>query len=117
MIAPHTLASQPGASLSTMADEEDEAATPPRTTSTTVVDRRRQHSEAAAACSVIVMMMLLQQESARGAEETVVEPKVKKTRTVRRLFDCQGAHRCIMRDHLGPNPLYGKEFPLYFRLS
>jgi hypothetical protein len=22
-----------------------------------------------------------------------------------------------MRDHLGPNPLYGKEFPLYFRLS
>jgi hypothetical protein len=47
----------------------------------------------------------------------VVEPKVKKTQTARRLFDCQGAYNCIVRDHLGRNPLYGKEFSLYFRLS
>ena len=94
---------------------EDEAATPP--TITTVVDRRRQHSEAAAACSAIMMMMLLQQES-MTQEEEAVEPKVKKTRTARRLFDCEGAYNCIMRDHLGRNPaLYGKEFPLFFRLS
>jgi hypothetical protein len=51
-------------------------------------------------------------------EEDAVEPKVKKTRTARRLlFNYEGAYKCIMRDHLGCNPLYGKEFPLFFRLS
>jgi hypothetical protein len=96
-------------------EEEEDAATPP--TITTVVDRRRQHSEVAAACSAIMMMMLSQQQQQLMAEEEVQPPKVKKTRTARRLFDCQGAYNCIMRDHLGRNPLYGKEFPLYFRLS
>jgi hypothetical protein len=95
--------------------EEEEAVTPPTITTTVVVDRRRQHSEAAAACSAIMMMMLLQQESQQ--KEEAVEPKGKKTRTARRLFDCEGAYNCIMRDHLGRNPLYGKEFPLFFRLS
>ena len=79
------------------------------------VDRRRQQSEAAAACSAILMMMLLQQESQQ--EEETMEPKLKKTRTARRLFDCEGAYNCIMRDHLSRNPLYGREFPLFFRLS
>jgi hypothetical protein len=35
----------------------------------------------------------------------------------RRAFDNQGAYQCIMRDHLGPDVLFGKEFPLLFRLS
>jgi hypothetical protein len=98
-----------------MMEVEEEAPAPP---TTTVVDRRRQQSEAAAACSAILMMMSLQQESMTQEEETM-EPKVKKTRTARRLFDCQGAYSCTMRDHLGrSNPLYGKEFPLsYLRLS
>jgi hypothetical protein len=35
----------------------------------------------------------------------------------RRAFDHQGAHQCIIRDHLAPDALFGKEFPLLFRLS
>jgi Plant transposon protein len=35
----------------------------------------------------------------------------------RRSFDNQGAYQCIMRDHLGPDVLFGKEFSLLFRLS
>jgi hypothetical protein len=102
-----------------MEEEKEAAATP---TSTTTIDRRhQQQSEAAAAASSILMMMLLQQEL-MTQEEEAVEPKVKKTRTVRRLFDCESADNdCIMRNHdLGcKNPLYyGKEFlPLFFRLS
>jgi hypothetical protein len=81
-------------------EEEEEAATPPPTTT---IDRRRQQSEAAA-CSAIVMMMSLEQELVAGEE--MGGPKVKKTRTARRFFDCQGSYRCIMRDYLDPNPLY-----------
>jgi hypothetical protein len=35
----------------------------------------------------------------------------------RRVFDHYGALQCIQRDYLGPHPLFGKEFPLMFRLS
>jgi hypothetical protein len=96
-----------------MMEEPDEAlAAPP----TATVDRRCQQTEAAAACSAILMIMLLQQESQQ--QEETMEPKVKKTRTARRLFNCEGgAYNCIMRDHISRNPLYGKEFPLFFRLS
>jgi Plant transposon protein len=35
----------------------------------------------------------------------------------RRSFDHQGSFNNIQRDHLGPDPLFGKEFILFFRLS
>jgi hypothetical protein len=40
-----------------------------------------------------------------------------KLRKKRRVFDHAGALHCITRDYLGPDPLFGKEFPLMFRLS
>ncbi len=91
-----------------MMEEQELEALPARPTT---VDRRRQQTEAApAACSAaIVVMMLLQQGSMQQEEEQAVEPKVKKTQTARRLFNCEGAYNCIMRDHLGlSNPLYEK---------
>jgi hypothetical protein len=38
-------------------------------------------------------------------------------RKKRRVFDHAGALHCIIREYLGPDPLFGKEFPLMFRLS
>jgi hypothetical protein len=35
----------------------------------------------------------------------------------RRSFDHHGSHNNILRDHLGPNALFGKELPLFFRLT
>jgi hypothetical protein len=35
----------------------------------------------------------------------------------RRKFDHEGAKNNITRDYLGPDPLFGKEFNLMFRLS
>jgi hypothetical protein len=40
-----------------------------------------------------------------------------KVRKKRRVFDHAGALHCITRDYLGLDPLFGKEFPLMFRLS
>ena len=34
-----------------------------------------------------------------------------------RQFNHERAQKCIMEDYLGPDPLFGKEFPLMFRLS
>jgi hypothetical protein len=71
---------------------------------------------AAALAASIVVLMLLEEEEQAEAEE-MVGPRVKRTRTARRLFDCQGAFQCISRDHLGDRPLFGKDFEMYFRLS
>jgi Plant transposon protein len=35
----------------------------------------------------------------------------------RRVFDSQGAYDNIMRDHLGPDPLFGADVLLFFRMS
>jgi hypothetical protein len=37
--------------------------------------------------------------------------------SIRRSFDHHGAHNNIQQDHLGGDALFGKEFPLFFRLS
>ena len=38
-------------------------------------------------------------------------------RKQRRQFDHARAYECIQTDYLGPDPLFGKEFPLMFRIS
>jgi hypothetical protein len=43
--------------------------------------------------------------------------KERQSTGTRRSFDHYGAYNNIQRDHLGPDPLFGKEFPLFFRLS
>jgi Plant transposon protein len=43
--------------------------------------------------------------------------KERQSTCTRRSFDHYGAYNNIQRDHLGPDPLFGKEFPLFFRLS
>jgi hypothetical protein len=68
---------------------------------------------AALAASIVVLMILEEEEQA----EEIIQPRVKRTRTARRLFDCQGAFQCIRRDHLGDMPLFGKDFQMFFRLS
>lgn len=35
----------------------------------------------------------------------------------RRVFDSRRAYNCLMKDHLAPDALFGKEFALFFRLS
>ncbi len=69
---------------------------------------------AAALAATIVVLMLLEEEE---ATEEIIQPRVKRTRTARCLFDSQGAYQCIKRDHLGDRPLFGKDFQMYFRLS
>jgi hypothetical protein len=46
------------------------------------------------------------------ASDHRTEPRKK-----RRVFDHSGALPCIQRDYLGGHPLFGKEFPMMFRLS
>jgi hypothetical protein len=69
---------------------------------------------AAALAATIVVLMLLEEEE---AAEEIIQPRVKRTRTARRIFDCQGAYQCIRRDHLGDRPLFGKDFQMYFTSS
>ena len=43
--------------------------------------------------------------------------KTRQYTSTRRSFDHHGSHNDIQRDHLGPDALFGKEFPLFFRLT
>jgi hypothetical protein len=50
-------------------------------------------------------------------EETYSSSDDDAVAVVVRTFDHSGALHCIQRDYLGGHPLFGKEFPLMFRLS
>jgi hypothetical protein len=57
---------------------------------------------AALAASIVVFLMLLEEEEEQAeAERDIIGPRVKQTRTARRLFDNEGAYQYIRRrDHL-----------------
>jgi hypothetical protein len=81
-------------------------------------DSQRQQLNAAVAAAAVVVLMVLEEEEEQQQQQMVEEPMIKKRRVARRQFDYRGAYGCIMRDHLRPhNPLFGKEFSHYFRLS
>jgi hypothetical protein len=83
-------------------------------------DGRRVLLHAAVSAAVVVLLMVLEEEQQRQHQHCPHQmgPMLKKRRVARRQFDYRGAYSCIMRDHLRPhNPLFGKEFIHYFRLS
>ena len=56
-------------------------------------------------------------DSAAADDDNKAIDHRKLPRKKRRVFDHAGALQCINRDYLGPDPLFGKEFPLQFRIS
>lgn len=81
-----------------------------------VLRRRREEFSTILGGAASVMKMLLDEE-----EKELQDPNrrvvTKKKREPRRRFHSHSAWDCIDRDHLGANPLFGKEFHLFFRLS
>ena len=77
--------------------------------------RQRQREEEECVVSSCVQLMIL---ALKNEEETANLPRPpKKRRNRRRAFNAHAAYDYLLRDHLGPNPLFGKEFKLFFRLS
>ena len=76
--------------------------------------RQQQREEEECVVSSCVQLMIL---ALKNEEDTGNLPRPKKRRTRRRAFDAHAAHHCLVRDHIGRNPLFGKEFKAFFRLS
>ena len=75
--------------------------------------RRRQQAIAVAGGVSVFTAMLIEEDSALKSGKR----KKRKSRTARRLFDCQSAFKCIERDFIGDNALFSRDFKSYFRLS
>ena len=63
-----------------------------------------------------VIATVMEDSSTSEEEESVVDHRTEPRRH-RRYYDHVRAYECIMKDYLGPDPLFGKEFSWYFRIS
>ena len=79
--------------------------------------RRRQQAFAVAGCVSVVSDVLTAMLNEEDSSLKSGKRKKRKSRTARRLFDCQSAFKCIERDFIGDNALFSRDFKSYFRLS
>jgi hypothetical protein len=98
--------------------EEDQAA---EAAADEEANRRRRLASSGQLTTVVAMVLLHHVERMERNKQFGPPPKKKRgstgPRCKRRAFDHQGAHGNIHRDHLGPDPLFGKEVVVFFRLS
>lgn len=94
-------------------DDDDDDAIIAAACAAAVAHQRVISIAAVAAASSSVGLMDAGDEEANGGDED----HRKRKRTSRRYFFHDQALRCILRDYLCPNALFGREFPLMFRIS
>ena len=87
----------------------------------TSLDKKHIYSAVVATVTALLAAATQEEEKQRHIERATTSSMsvvVKRKRKKRRVFDTSlGAYDCIMRDSLGPNPLFGKDFILFFCIS
>ena len=99
---------------------EDEQGTPSPYDALVLAQSRRRKVllQAVACCVQVTAMMVYSVVLLKRQQQEQSSPQpAKKRRKSRRLFDAHAAYDILTKNHLGPNPLFGKEFKLFFRLS
>lgn len=79
------------------------------------------YSTGSSKVQLITAVSLYLKRRRREKDDATLDGKNKKRafshRAKRRVFDHRAAYNSLQRDHLGPDPLFGKEFLLFFRLG